>query len=174
MGPDQLLVLEYHYGDTYATTESELKVKEYKVQGFPSMFFDGGNNQMGGDDRSYDRYLPVVNKELAGPSIITISGNMTVIDSAYFLTASVTNVGSTKITNAKLMAVVYQDIGTDAHRYVARDILPANAVDVLSPGVPQLFVFNSQFPVDASTMKAVIFLNSSSGEVLQATLCLPQ
>ncbi len=134
------------------------------------MFFNGGNSVVGGGTGIYSLYSAVVRKELTKQSSVRITGIMTPSGGTISLNVTITNISDSQITNVKLMAVVYEDLGTDEHRYVVRDILPPSEIVSLSPEETQEFSFGSDFPGSLSRLRAVLFLQSPSGQVLQSVL----
>ena len=174
LGPGKLLVLQYHSGDKYATPETEARVKEYKVRGFPTMFFNGGNSVVGGSSGSYGQYSAVVNKELTKQGSVSIVGVMTSRGGTISLDITVTNISDSHITNVKLMAVVYEDLGIDEHHYVVRDILPPYEIASVSSRQKQTFSLSADFPGSLTSLKAVVFLQSPSGQVLQSAIAIAE
>jgi len=174
LGPGKLLVLQYHSGDKYATSETEAKVKEYNVKGFPTIFFNGGNAVLGGGSGNYAQYSDVVNRELTKQSSVSITGVTTLSGSIMSLDVTITNISGSAITNVKLMAVLYSDYGTEEHHYVVRDILLPSNIATLSAGETQKFNLTSDWPGGVSGLKAVIFLQSSSGQILQSAIATTQ
>ena len=136
------------------------------------MFFDGGNSVVGGSDKSYNQYSTVVTAELAKRSPATIGGVIT-FTSGISIDATVTNASSNDISGVKLMAVIYEDIGTSEHHYVVRDILQPIAIANLSPQNPQKFSLKSSLS-STSGLKAVLYLQTQSGEIIQSTLVIPR
>lgn len=174
LGPGKLLVLQYHSGDKYATPETEAKVTEYKVKGFPTIFFNGGNSVVGGSSGNYAQYSAVVNSELTKQSSVNITGVTTLSGGTLSLDVTITNISGSAITNVKLMAVLYSDYGTDEHHYVVRDVLPPSGIASLSAGETQKFNLTSDWPGGLSGLKAVFFLQSSSGQILQSAIATVQ
>jgi hypothetical protein len=162
--------LQYHSSDQYATSETEAKVKEYKVRGFPTMFFNGGNETVGGGEGNYNQYKTMVSSLLTRQSFIRIVGQMTASGGSISIKATVINSGNNPITDVKFMAVVYEDIGTEEHHYVVQDILPPSEVISLAPAASREFSLNSDFLGSSPNLKVVLFLQATSGEILQAAL----
>lgn len=135
------------------------------------MFFNGGNVITGGSDQSYSQYSKLLSSmtsaDSAKKSQVNISSSFSTAESSP-LNASVTNLGSSEIKSAKLMAVTFEDLGTSEHHYTVREILTPASVSSLQPGTAQKFSFKPG--AAGSNLKAVIFLQLSTGEVLQATL----
>ena len=134
------------------------------------MFFNGGNAAVGGGTGCYDRYKPIVNTEIAKGSFVIINGTMTISGSSVNLSSTVSNTGSSPIDNVKLLAVLFEDIGTAEHHYVVRDILTPTTISSLVSGSQQQFNLVSDYRGDSVNLKAVLFLRSSSGQILQAVL----
>ena len=134
------------------------------------MFFNGGNSVGGGWSGCYDQYKAVVNTELAKGSYATIAGTMTISGNSITLNSTVSNTGGSHITNVKLMAVLFEDLGAAEHHYVVRDILTPSVIGSLAPGTQQQFHLSSDYRGVATNLKAVLFLRSSSGQIIQAVL----
>ena len=134
------------------------------------MFFNGGNAAVGGGTGCYDRYKPIVNTEIAKGSFVIINGTMTISGSSVNLSSTVSNTGSSPIDNVKLLAVLFEDIGTAEHHFVVRDILTPTTISSLVSGSQQQFNLVSDYRGDSVNLKAVLFLRSSSGQILQAVL----
>ena len=134
------------------------------------MFFNGGNAAVGGGTGCYDRYKPIVNTEIAKGSFVIINGTMTISGSSVNLSSTVSNTGSSPIDNVKLLAVLFEDIGTAEHHFVVRDILTPTTISSLASGSQQQFNLVSDYRGDSVNLKAVLFLRSSSGQILQAVL----
>jgi hypothetical protein len=162
VGAGELLVLQYHSNDKYATPATEARVKDYKVKGFPTLMFDGITPVMGGSTGSYNQQSTTISKELAKRAVIglTITSKSDGTSSV-----SVANLSGAGISNAKLMAVVYQDLGTDEHHFVVREILPPVVLS-MAPGAQQSFDFKSTY--EGANLNTVTFVQAGNGEVLQA------
>ena len=95
---------------------------------------------------------------------------MTISGGSIALSCTVSNTGGSPITNVKLMAVLVEDLGAAEHHYVVRDILTPTAIGSLAAGTQQKFNLSSDYRGDTTNLKAVLFLRSSSGQILQAVL----
>ena len=95
---------------------------------------------------------------------------MTISGSSVNLSSTVSNTGSSPIDNVKLLAVLFEDIGTAEHHFVVRDILTPTTISSLASGSQQQFILVSDYRGDSVNLKAVLFLRSSSGQILQAVL----
>jgi len=171
LGPERLLVLQYHSGDKSATPETEARVQEYRVRAFPTIFFNGTQTVVGSASvsSSYQRYGAVINKELAKEPPLTIEAVMTASATGISLSIEVENTGNDSITRAELIAVVYEDTGTAEHHYIVRDML-RSAISSIASGEKQAFSLSANFPGGTSKLKAVAFVQLPSHQVLQSTL----
>lgn len=124
---------------------------------------------LGGSDQSYNQQTPVINKELAKSASVTISGSMT-LSGGIAISVSVNNITSANIASVKLMAVVYEDLGTDEHHYLVRDIIAPTAIASLPPGIEQKYNLKSSYTGSTTNLKAVVYIQASTGEILQAAL----
>lgn len=129
---------------------------------------------IGGGSRNYDQYSDVVNSELAKQSSVSIAGVMTSSGGTLSLDVTITNIGDSPITGVKLMAVIYEDLGTEEHHYVVRDILPPSEIASLPAEETQKLSLISDFLDSLPSLGAVLFLQSSSGEVLQSAIAIIQ
>ena len=74
MGADDLIangcavaVIEYHNGDAFTNGASNARISYYNITGFPTAFFDGTLNFVGGSNTQsmYPQYLPLYNQRHA-------------------------------------------------------------------------------------------------------------
>ncbi len=70
-------IIEYHGGDSYETPESDARIDFYNVSGYPTAYFDGGNQVVGGSatQSMYATYLPVYEQQIAKPSLFELAAN---------------------------------------------------------------------------------------------------
>jgi PKD repeat protein len=77
MGADDLIdagcdvaVIEYHDGDSFSTADGDARISYYNITGFPTAFFDGVLDYVGGSSSQsmYNNYLPLYNQRIAIPS----------------------------------------------------------------------------------------------------------
>ena len=68
MGHD-VAIIEYHNGDSWATTASNYRNSYYAVSGYPTTHFDGVLEHVGGNGSTsiYPTYLPMYNQRIAVP-----------------------------------------------------------------------------------------------------------
>ena len=133
------------------------------------MFFDGANPLMGGSGASYDQQTPVIVKELAKTATVAVVGTAK-FSGGITVDVDLANVSGTAISGAKLMVVLYQDLGTDEHHYCVRDVLAPTALPGLEPGVTLHFSVKSSYSGSTAKLGAVVYVQASNGEILQAGL----
>ncbi len=106
MGAEELLangchvaVIEYHSynsGDPFNTPEAAQRTSYYGITGYPTAYFDGTMNYMGGSNTTsmYPQYLPIYTSQYAvvSPVTIDISGYNT--GNTYFITLTITKVAA--------------------------------------------------------------------------------
>jgi thiol-disulfide isomerase/thioredoxin len=171
LGPEKLLVLEYHSGDKSATPETEARAVEYRIRAYPTIIFNGSRSVVGSASmsNSYQRYVAVINTELAKAPPVTVKATMTASGTQVSLDINVGNSGISGITDAELIAVVYEDTGTEEHHYIVRDML-RSSISSIAPDEQQTFNLSADFPGGISRLKAVAFVQLPSHLVLQSTL----
>lgn len=100
-GADQLIaegknvaVIENHNGDVYANNYSNTRNSYYAISGYPTAFFDGTTDAVGGagcpNGNAYSTYLPLYNTSYAELSPITLCFSGTNTGNNYTITVSVT------------------------------------------------------------------------------------
>lgn len=81
MGADDLIaaghdvaVIEYHDGDSFENTDGAARINYYNITGFPTAFFDGVLNYVGGSSSQsmYNNYLPLYQQRIVVPSDFTM------------------------------------------------------------------------------------------------------
>ncbi len=122
---------------------------------------------------SYEKYKAIINQESLKVSILVIRAAISSNGNSLSIDVDIENLSSNDITNAALMAVIFEDLGTDKHHYVVRDIMPSNVINISSK---QQLTFNltADYTSDPSHLKAVVFLQLTSGSILQSTLATAQ
>jgi len=108
MGADDLVenghsvaIIENHNGDPYAWAGSNARNSYYGITGYPTAFFDGDANIVGGSHSSslYASYLPLYNNAIAVMSDFTLDLSYTHTDLDYDVTIDITEPGDYSGTN---------------------------------------------------------------------------
>ena len=171
MGPQNLLVLEYHTQDIYSTYQTEQRMQDDGAPGTPTVVFNGVNKIFGAV--SYSQYRDKINSLLLAPSHVSLAASMTYTDQMY-IDVSATDLGASSVSNATLTAVIYQDIGTSQHHYVVRQMLSDKLTSPLEQSSTQQFHFTSQISRANAYLRVVVFLQAQSGQILQSVLATVQ
>lgn len=90
-------IVEHHNGDTWETTETADRTDNYYgVTGYPTTYFDGANEIVGGNASQsiYGSYVPNVNAAIAAPTPFNISLNWTQTGATINATVDVEQVGA--------------------------------------------------------------------------------
>jgi hypothetical protein len=171
MGFSRLLVLQYHSDDSYATKSTEARIAEYGNRGFPTIFFNGASPLIGaGSEASaYAAQTAAINKELAKTPVAAITATMSV-SGGIKVNATVGNTGASAISGAQLRVVIVEDVGASEHHYVVRDIMSPLVIGTLSPGIGRQFTASSSYSGNTARLSAVVFIEASNGDILQAAL----
>ena len=68
----KVAIIEHHNGDPFTTTDSDARLNHYGITGFPTTYFDGGFDQVGGNATNsiVRNYIPIYNSLINQPSPI--------------------------------------------------------------------------------------------------------
>lgn len=88
--------VKYHSGDSYQTSASIARINYYNITGFPTAWFDGVYNVVGGSNTQsmYPNYIPYVNQRNSVLSSFTLSINGSCTGLQYNVTVNVNKVAS--------------------------------------------------------------------------------
>ena len=117
--------------------------------------------------QSQSKYTSEIEKVMGASSTIMMEANMTT-DIRMTASVTLTNLSTTSLPNARLYAVVYEDLGTNHNHYLVRDITPVETF-TLAGRATATFKLSSDV-VGASNKHLVVLLTSTSGEILQSLL----
>ena len=169
LGPDKLLVLQYHLGDTYSNSKTEDKAVEYGVVYPPTLLFNGGHLLIGSTEGSYVKQSTVIEQELAKvPSLAMVAASE--LSTSAAIDVTMTNTGTLAILNSTLFFVLYEDLGTDEYHYTVREIIDPQAIPSLEAGVTKQVSVTSSYAGNMTNIYVVVYLKGSNGEILQAAL----
>ncbi len=169
LGSSRLLVVEYHvHKDRWSSPETEALYEYYKADGTPTVMFNGGNGVSGGDfDYLYGRYKRIIEKELASTPQVSLAAGRLSESLLGPVRVKLTNTSGQMINGAQLFGVAYQSLGTERSNFLVSD-LTTTPVASLAPG--ETLELELDFQDQACLLNIVVFLKSSSGQILQATL----
>lgn len=130
---DSVTIIAYHYSDPFATTESVQRTNYYNVSGFPTVWFDGVLNYVGGSSSQsmYPYYKQRFDqrKVIDQPITFTCSGEYYPATRQGTLNIVLKNVGSSTLSAYLRIAMVILDTPyawqNQTHlEWVMRDMLP--------------------------------------------------
>lgn len=195
MGVDDLLengasvaVIENHNGDAYANTFSNARNTFYGISAYPSAGMDGVRGYVGGSHSAslYPTYLPMYNQVIAIPSPVTMSMQVTSVDSNYTAVVTITRVDpALAYTNMALHFVVTQSNimqnwqGQTHLEHVTRLMVPNQSGTAVSftTGETQQVTLNFMIPVSKYPIEDIEFVaflqNMASGQGNQAGTSAP-
>jgi hypothetical protein len=160
---DPVAIIEHHNGDAFATPESEARITWYNVSGFPTAYFDGENESVGGDASNsiYPSYIPKVNQAIAVNTPLGLSVDLVnPVGNDYEVTATIDQVASVPNGNYVLEVVVTEShlpvnwFGLSEVNEVNRMMIPdENGTAITLPGVGNQEVMNVNFTLPSSYVK---------------------
>jgi thiol-disulfide isomerase/thioredoxin len=196
---DSLLVLAYHYGDPYQTTETYNRILSYQsdpdLWGFPTVIFDGydsmvGSSGSGAAYTNYDYYRPIFDSH----KTVTSPFEMTLIMGTHDLAAR-TGVIGVKVRNTNSVpemgtlhfAVMERNIpvlwqGMTEIDYTVRDMIPdENGESISIPAGDSILIIRN-FNIDPSWVlgkcQFAAFIQRADKQIIQGShlygACLTQ
>jgi PKD repeat protein len=107
----QVAVIEYHSynsSDPFNTPEAAARTSYYGITGYPTAFFDGTLNYVGGSTNvsCYPQYLPLYQQRYAIPSPLTVDITGTSVGNTYNITMTITKVSSITATDLRAHLVL--------------------------------------------------------------------
>jgi len=122
---------------------------------------------------SYEKYKTIINRESLEVSVVSLKAVQNISGNSLSLDVNIENLSETDITNAVLMAVTYEDLGTEKQHYVVRKIMPSDVITI-SYRQSKTFNLTADYTYSPTRLKAVVFLQLTSGPILQSTLAAAQ
>jgi hypothetical protein len=162
----EVILLEYHTIDGKGTIETRRLFEDYNLIGTPSVVFNGQRGEgviMGARTVAvYQARIDQLKEKtstMAMTAMMSASGTMSAI-------IDITNLSEAGLGNARLYAVVYEDLNTGENHYVVRDVLPVQTVTLSGHGTAS-FEVKTDMSYTSCRHMAVI-LKSTSGQILQS------
>jgi len=182
---DNLYVVEYHltnrtsdWNDNYALDEFNQRYYQYvpnlNQRGIPDAMFNGLVNRVQGAslENIDNRYSEAADQFLGQSSYFHIEAEKQISNNFMQLEVTVARYGKSDGANIDLNAILYEDIGTARHHYVARKILQKQTIPKIKHGEIKSFHFSEQLPQvnNINNLFVLVFLQdqqSAKKEVLQ-------
>ncbi|HNY01112.1 MAG TPA: Omp28-related outer membrane protein [Bacteroidales bacterium] len=172
MGAEDLLsngahvaVIEYHSynsGDPFNTPEAAQRTSYYGITGYPTAYFDGTMNSVGGSNTTsmYPTYLPIYNTQygVLSPLTIDISGYNT--GNTYYITLTITKVATVSGTDLRAhLALTESDIayswqGQSEINHTERLMVPGSAGTTINFNSGNTVTLNLSFTKDPTWVTA--------------------
>jgi PKD repeat protein len=183
MGADDLIaagcsvaVVENHNGDIFAYTGSNTRNSYYNITGYPTAWFDGALNYVGGNHTvsMYPNYLPLYTQRYAVPSPATINIAGYNTGDVYNITLTITKVDAITATDIRAHLVLtesniaYAWQGQTNLNYVSRIMVPNESGTSISFASGNTVTLNLSFTKDPSWVTAncelVAFIQDNAGK----------
>jgi hypothetical protein len=169
LGPDKLLLLEYHTQDIYTTAATQAAFLAYGVTGTPTVIFDGSSKVLGGDkvvQDDYNMYRGKINTELAKPNAVVIAATKSLEGSTLQINVQLTNISSQALSGIQLLGVTYSDQGKSMYRAIVNDVSSPVTANV-ALGETQNLQLTLTKPT--SLVQSVVLVKSA-GVIIQAVM----
>ncbi len=187
MGADDLVeeghpvaVIEYHGGDDYETSESMSRINYYNLGGYPTAWFDGGDEVGGGNhtESMYPAYAPIVDDRAIQPSWFELDLNVEVAAKAtdFDVTITATNIYEYSATNMSIfLALTESNIpeswqGMSEVDYAFRDMYPnaGGTPTVFELDIAETVEYSISVPYELINCELVAFVQDlDTKEVMQ-------
>lgn len=182
---DNLYVLEYHltnrtqgWNDLYAQDEFNQRYYQYvpsvSERGIPDAMFNGLVKRVQGAslENIDNRCAEAADQLLGQTCFFLIEADKHISNNFIQLEVTVARYGKSDENDIELNAVLYEDLGTPRHQYVARKILQKQTIPRIKHGEIRSFNFSEQLPQvkNINNLFVLVFLQdqqSTKKEVLQ-------
>ena len=127
--PDGLAVIAWHNGDEFEFPEGMVRDNYYAVTGYPTVWFDGETDVIGGGTNMYPYYEPVYNARINTPSNFVVDMTIDLVDGTdYSVTATIDIVNGNSTENlAGFVVLTETDLvspGSENQNFTARNVYP--------------------------------------------------
>jgi hypothetical protein len=176
----KVLALEYHLkkdnlNDSYALTQCYDRYVEYEPiqanRGIPDAFFNGKIERVQGASiaKVKDRYETILAELTNNKSYFRFEAKKTIEGNSFGLNVKVVRLGTKKKENLNLIVVLYEDVGTDLHRYVVRKIFEHQTINTINPGEVKSFYFSDHLTGvhNMENIHAVVIMQSQDNATME-------
>ncbi|MDO9391719.1 MAG: FlgD immunoglobulin-like domain containing protein [bacterium] len=190
---DSLLVLAYHSGDPYASTEVNSRIEYYgdMVPGFPTVIFGGLDSIVGGTTTTmYDYYRPMFDSHKTVPSpfeLTMIMGTHDLVTRTGVVVVKIRNTNITPESGTLHFAVMERNIpevwfDMTEIDYTVRDMIPDENGQVFTIPAGDSAMFVRNFTIDPSWVlgkcQFAAFVQRADKQIIQGShlygACLAQ
>lgn len=154
MNGKKVAPVKFHNGDPYETTESMARDAYYAPGGYPTSWFDGKTDYVGGNATQsiYSAYLPLYNTAIAAATPFNISATSTMAGNDLTINWSVEQVGTYSAGNLVVHAAVTE----------------SNIPDVWLGGLTEVdYVMRKMIPNESGTALTITQGNTVTGTLNQ-------
>lgn len=189
MGIDDLIAagyniapIKYHGGDNYANPASNYRISYYNISGYPTAYFDGSTNVVGGSSTQsmFGSYVPHVNQRNNVPSSFTLAITGSVTGNTFDVTVEAIRVAPYSNNNLRLHVVLTESHipeywqGQPELNFVERMMIPDHLGTALDFSTQTSHQVNLGFTVpqdyEIANCHLVAFLqNNNTREITQGT-----
>jgi thiol-disulfide isomerase/thioredoxin len=133
--------IAYHSGDSYANTDAQARIDYYGMPAFPTAFFDGSEEVVGGGYYSqsmYGYYLPIVEEREAIPTAFAMASSGKLDGTNYTASIHIEQKTSNNSADLRLIGVLVENHieedwqGMTELNEVARDVMPSASGESIS------------------------------------------
>ena len=180
----EVVILAWHIDDILEVPEGATRDAWYGVPGYPTAYFDGVVDEVGGSTGTYNAYVNAYNQRAAKASDfrITVEGDISDTTGTGDVWINITCVQTPTIANLKLHTVVFEDDygpynggnGETIHDFVAWEMIEGTDGTTITASAGDVKRFHysidaSQYAQDFDQLGVIAFVQShSTKEVLQA------
>ncbi|HHG83277.1 MAG TPA: T9SS type A sorting domain-containing protein [Bacteroidetes bacterium] len=175
----QVAIIEHHVGDSWETTESKARDTYYGITGYPTTFFDGLANHVGGNASTsiYSTYLPLYNTAIAVATPFNLSMTKSTNGNVVTVDVTVDQIGAYTAGNLVLHVVATEShipdnwlAGLTEVNFVNRDMVPDQNGTAITVTMGNSVTTSVPVTIDASwitdDMEIIAFLqNATSKEI---------
>ncbi len=180
----EVVMLAWHIGDILEISDGSTRDGWYGVTGYPTAYFDGVLDEVGGSTGTYNAYVNAYNQRTAKASDfrMTVEGGISPTDGKGDVWINITCVQTPMLANLKLHTVVFEDDygpynggnGETVHDFVAKEMIEGSAGTTITATAGDVKRFHytidgSSYAQDFDQLGVIAFVQShNSKEVLQA------
>ena len=178
--PNTISVIAWHVGDVFELPEGIVRDDWYAIEGYPTVWFDGWENVLGGyTPTSYPYYVPVYEERIGIPSNFSIEMEITNTDATeYNVDATVEVLEGVNTENLAFFVVLtetdLESSGDENQNFVARNVYPDAMGLPVDFSVQTIQTFNTVITLEDEYVfencEVIVFIqNMDTKEIYQGT-----